>query len=118
MKSNREIIFEFNAAFDDGRNGDIAKLISDDFEWHMLGDSIIKGKENLLKFFAENPDMKVLMVTKDYIIVDEDSASVAGEVKCTDKTGQIYDMYYCDVYKLASGLITKMISYTVNKKKG
>lgn len=117
MKSNREIIIEFNKAFDQGRNDDIVKFVSEDFEWHMLGESIIKGKENLLKFFTTHPDMKVIDVTKDHIIVDKDTASVAGEVKCTDKTGQIYDMYYCDVYELAEGLITKMISYTVNKKK-
>jgi len=115
--NNREIIIEFNNAFDKGSSDDIAKFISEDFEWHMLGDSIIKGKESLLKFFAEHPDMKVITVSKDYIIVDGDKASVAGEVKCTDKTGKIYDMYYCDVYELEEGLITKMISYTVNKEK-
>ena len=117
MKSNRDIIIEFNTAFDKGNSDEIAKYVSDDFEWHLLGDSIIKGKENLLRFFAEHPDMKVITVSKDYIIIDGDRASVAGEVKCTDKTGTIYDMYYCDVYELAEGLITKMISYTVNKNK-
>jgi ketosteroid isomerase-like protein len=117
MKSNKEIIVAFNTAFDTGNSDDVATFISEDFEWHMLGDSVIKGKESLLKFFAEHPDMKVITVSKDHIIVDGDNASVAGEVKCTDKSGQIYDMYYCDVYELANGLITKMISYTVNKKK-
>jgi len=117
MNSNREIIIAFNTAFDNSNSDDIAKFIADDFEWHLLGDSVIKGKENVLQFFADHPDMRVITVTKDHIIVDGDSASVAGEVKCTDKTGQIYDMYYCDVYELANGLITKMISYTVNKKK-
>jgi ketosteroid isomerase-like protein len=117
MKSNREVIVEFNIAFDKANSEDIAKYVSDDFEWHLLGDSVVKGKENLLKFFAEHPDMKIITVSKDYIIVDGDTASVAGEVECTDGSGQIYDMYYCDVYELADGLITKMISYTVNKKK-
>lgn len=117
MNSNREIIIAFNTAFDQGSSEGIAQFISEDFEWHLLGDSIIKGKESVLQFFADHPDMRVITVTKDHIIVDGDSASVAGEVQCTDKTGQIYDMYYCDVYKLANGLITKMISYTVNKKK-
>ncbi|WP_316804112.1 nuclear transport factor 2 family protein [Pedobacter nototheniae] len=114
---NREIVIKFNTAFDKDTKEDIAKYVSEDFEWHMLGDSIIKGKENLLKFFAEHPDMKILSVSKDYILVDGDKASVAGEVKCTDKTGQVYDMFYADIYELADGLITKMISYTVNKKK-
>jgi ketosteroid isomerase-like protein len=117
MKTNREIIIEFNTAFDQGNNDGVAKYISEDFEWHMLGNSVIQGKENMLKFLEEHPDMKVLTVTKDYIIVDGNKASVAGEVECTDKTGQVYDMYYCDVYELADGLITKMISYTVHKKK-
>ncbi|MDN3581793.1 nuclear transport factor 2 family protein [Mucilaginibacter flavus] len=117
MNNNRNVIIDFNTAFDKGNSEGIARFISDDFEWHLLGDSIIKGKANVLKFFAEHPDMKIITVSKDYIIVDGDKASVAGEVQCTDKSGQVYDMYYCDVYELANGLITKMISYTVNKKK-
>lgn len=117
MADNRNVIIEFNTAFDKGNRDEIAKYISDNFEWHLLGDSIIKGKETVLQFFADHPDMKVITVSKDYIIVDGDRASVAGEVQCTDKSGQVYDMYYCDVYELADGLITKMISYTVNKKK-
>ncbi|HEX3383768.1 MAG TPA: nuclear transport factor 2 family protein [Mucilaginibacter sp.] len=117
MSNNRDIIIEFNAAFDKNSGEDVARCISEDFEWHMLGDSVIRGKANMLKFFAEDPDLKILTVSKDYIIIDGDRASVAGDVKCTDKSGQIYDMYYCDVYELADGLITKMISYTVNKKK-
>jgi ketosteroid isomerase-like protein len=117
MKTNREIVIEFNTAFDTNNNDDIAKLIAEDFEWHILGDCIIKGKENVLKFFAEHPDMKVITASKDYIIVDGNRASVAGKAKCTDKTGKICDMDYCDVYELAEGLITKMISYTVSKKK-
>lgn len=117
MKNNKEIIIAFNIAFDKGNSEEIAEFVTEDFEWHLLGDSVIKGKENLLQFFADHPDMKVITVTKDHIIVEGDTASVAGEVKCTDKTGQIYDMYYCDVYELTGGLIKKMISYTVNGKK-
>ncbi|MDB5158673.1 MAG: nuclear transport factor 2 family protein [Mucilaginibacter sp.] len=116
MKSNREIIIAFNTAFDNSDSAGIAKFISDDFEWHLLGNSVIKGKENVLQFFADHPDTRVITVSKDHIIVDGHSALVAGEVQCTDKSGQIYDMYYCDVYELAQGLITKMISYTVSKK--
>jgi ketosteroid isomerase-like protein len=115
--SNRDVIIDFNTAFDKGSGEEIAKFISNDFEWQMLGNSVIKGKGNMLKFFEEHPDIKIITVTKDYIIVDGDTASVAGDVVCTDKSGQVYDMHYCDVYELADGLITKMISYTVNKKK-
>lgn len=117
MKSNKEIIIAFNMAFDQGKSEDIAPLIAEDFEWHLLGDSVIKGKNNLLQFFADHPDMKIITVTKEHILADGDTAFVSGEVQCTDKSGQIYDLYYCDVYELADGLITKMISYTVNKKK-
>jgi len=114
---NKEIIIEFNVAFDKGVSNDIARFVTDDFEWHMLGDSVIKGKDNFLQFFVDHPDMKMISVTKDHIIVDGNTASLDGEVQCTDKSGKIYDMYYCDVYELENGLIKKMISYTVDKNK-
>ena len=115
--NNRGLIIEFNKAFDAGDAHQIAGFVTDDFEWHMLGDSVITGKAKLLEFFADHPDMKIINVTKDHILIDGDTASVDGEVQCTDKSGKVYDMYYCDVYELSRGLIKKMISYTVNKKK-
>lgn len=41
-----------------------------------------------------------------------------GEVLCRNsKSGEEYDMYYCDVYGLQNGKIKNMVTYSVNKKK-
>lgn len=113
----RQTIIEFNIAFELADVKTITKYITDDFEWHMLGESTVIGKDSFIQFFADHKDTKVLSTTKDHIIIDGDFVSVDGEVQCTDKSGKIFDMYYCDVYEFKSGLIKKMISYMVTKKK-
>jgi ketosteroid isomerase-like protein len=108
--TNKEIILEVIEAFDRGEGEAITKHMTDDVEWHMLGDQTYTGKEALKKFFADNTEMKVLSATKDHIIVD-------GQVQCTGPDGLFYDMYYCDIYELENFKVKRFTTYTVNKKK-
>jgi ketosteroid isomerase-like protein len=115
--TNKEIILEVIEAFDRGDGEAITKHMTDDVEWHMLGDQTYIGKEALKNFFADNTEMKVLSATKDHIIVDGDNIAVDGQVQCTGPDGLFYDMYYCDIYELENFKVKRFTTYTVNKKK-
>jgi ketosteroid isomerase-like protein len=117
IMENRALIMELVEAFDKSESEKILSYLSDDFQWHMLGDFFISGKENMSKFLQDHADMGILSCSKDRILVDGDRVAVEGEVQCSGKDEVIYDMYYCDIYELERGKVNKMISYTVNKKK-
>jgi ketosteroid isomerase-like protein len=114
---NRAIIVELVEAFDKSESEKILSYLTEDFQWHMLGDFVILGKENMSKFLKDHSDMVILACTKDHILVDGDRVAVDGEVQCTGKDKAVFDMYYCDIYELEKGKVNKMISYVVNKKK-
>jgi uncharacterized protein len=114
--NNNETIHQVIDAFDNNDTESILGLVTNNVEWHMLGDQVIKGKDGMKAFFEKNADMKMLTSTKDHIIVEGDRAAVDGHVQCTDKNGKLMDMYYCDVYELEQGKVKKMVSYTINKK--
>jgi uncharacterized protein len=115
--TNSETIHNVIDAFDNNDVDTILSLVTDDAEWHMLGDQVISGKEEMREFFSKNAGMKMLSSTKDHIIIEGDRAAVDGNVQCIGKNGLVMDMYYCDVYELEKGRVKKIVSYTVNKSK-
>ena len=115
--NNKETIQQVIDAFDNNDVDSILDLVTDDVEWHMLGDQVISGKDKLREFFSKNAGMKLLSSTKDHIIIEGDRAAVDGHVQCAGKNGEMADMYYCDVYELEKGKVKKIVSYTINKRK-
>lgn len=114
--SNREIVMEIVAAFDNNDIEAILNCVDDDIEWKMLGENTITGKENLRQFFADHTDMKMISSTKEHVIIDGDQACVAGTVNCSDGKGNDFYMHYCDIYEIVNGKIKTMITFSVNKK--
>jgi ketosteroid isomerase-like protein len=114
---NKEIIQEIILAFDNSDIETILRHVTDDIVWEMRDDKgmVVKGKENLLNFFSEYNEMRMVGSTKDHIIVDVDQVAVDGIVQMQGKDAVPFEMYYCDIYELKDGKINRMISY-VNKK--
>jgi uncharacterized protein len=115
--SNKEILQKVIDAFDANDIESIVKYMADDVEWHMLGDKIISGKDEVRKFFAENANRRMLSSTKNHVIIEGDHAAVDGDVQCTGEDGKPVNLYYCDIYELENGKVNKIVSYTLNKKK-
>ncbi|MES2276504.1 MAG: nuclear transport factor 2 family protein [Bacteroidota bacterium] len=113
---NKKVIAAIVQAFNDNDNEAILQYMTDDIEWHMLGDCILAGKQNIRDFFKNNPEVKVLNCTQDHFLVDGDVASVSGEIQCHNPSGKDFNMYYCDIYELTGGKVKKMITYGINKK--
>jgi ketosteroid isomerase-like protein len=112
---NRQIIEIITKAFNDNDDETILKYMADDVEWHILGDDVISGKENVGHFFSMNPEIKMITCTQDHFLIDGDVASVSGEVQCQNRDGKVFDMYYCDIYELLDSKVKKMITYGVKK---
>jgi ketosteroid isomerase-like protein len=97
--NNRKVIEDVIAAFDANDVAAILNNMTDDVEWEMLGDATMSGKEAIRQ-----------------MIIEGDQAAVTGEVKCEGPNGTLMDMYYCDIYELTDGKVSRMISYPINKK--
>lgn len=115
--TNKEIIMQVVDAFDTGNGDIITGHMTNDAEWHLLGDQAYHGKETIQKFFNDHQDVKVTNSIKNNIIVDGDTIAVSGEITCTTSNGELCDMYYCDIYEMENFKIKKLTSYTVGKKK-
>ncbi len=114
--TNKQTIENVIKAFEENNVEGILEQLTDDAEWHMLNDQTIKGKDAWRTFFGQHPEMTMVSSTTNHIIIDGDQAAVDGEVKCKDKDGNLFDMYYCDLYELRDAKVKKMVTYSINKK--
>jgi len=113
--NNRKVIEDIVAAFDANDVDAILNNMTDDIEWEMLGDATMSGKDAIRQMFT-GAETKMISSTKRHMIIEGDQAAVTGEVKCEGPNGTLMDMYYCDIYELTDGKVSRMISYPINKK--
>jgi len=113
--NNRQVIEAITKAFNDNDDEAIVSHMTDDVEWHLMGSNVMVGKQTIADFFKNNPQIKVINCTQDHFLVDGDQASVSGEIECRSNNGNIFKMYYCDIYELLNGKVKKMVTYGISK---
>ncbi|QNL49570.1 nuclear transport factor 2 family protein [Olivibacter sp. SDN3] len=114
--NTRDVIENIVDAFDRSDVEGILDIMAEGATWEMLGDKTFIGKDQIRDSLNGMADMEMLDSTKNHIIIEENNASVDGIVAYKGKDGKVHEMYYCDIYELSHGKVTKMISYTVNKQ--
>jgi|SRR5471030_1061601 len=113
--NNRQVIAAITEAFNTNNDEAILTHMTDDVEWHMLGNNVMAGKQTIADFFKNNPQIKVINCTQDHFLVDGDQASVSGEIECSNNEGKPFKMYYCDIYELLNGKVKKMVTFGISK---
>ncbi|WEK38340.1 MAG: nuclear transport factor 2 family protein [Candidatus Pseudobacter hemicellulosilyticus] len=111
----KQIIRQIIALFDNNDTEGLINIVTDDFEWIMVGDMTVKGKEELKKMFAASGDMEMLSATKDHLVV-EGNTGVCDGIVTMKENGEEKERHYCDIYELQGEKLKKMTTYIVNKR--
>lgn len=114
-ESNKKIIKDVNAAFEQNNPEVFLDHCSQDVKWFMAGDETRTGKQAISDFVKNTGDMKIEKLTIDKIIADENSAAAYGEMTMDEK-GTKTNYSYCDVYTFAADQITELRSFVVKQK--
>ena len=101
--------------FDNNDSDGLIALVTDDFEWQMLGDRAVNGKDELQKLFADTGNTEVVACTKEMKLLDGNKAACNGLVTMKNPNGDISEMYYCDLYEFENGLLKKIVTYNLKK---
>lgn len=109
----KQILKDLNIAFAKGEVQLILDMLTEDVEWNMVGDKIMKGKEEVAKDLESMKDYTALEINIDHIITHGKDAACDGSfmMKNGDKFG------FCDVYEFENNSktanIKRMISYAI-----
>ncbi len=115
MTKKEKLLRELNEAYANNDSDYIIENVTDDIQWDIIGDRLIKGKENFMKAITEMAGDTPYQLTISHIITHGDSAAVDGTMKTPD--GNTYA--FCDIYKFSgfkNAKIKKMTSYAIHVK--
>ncbi len=116
MTTNGKFLKEFNEAYANKDKAFIFQNITDDIIWDMVGDRLIRGKEEFIQHWEEMETAATYALEIKNIITHGKMAMVEGSMKMTDPSGKEGIFAFCDVYKF-SGFknlkIKEMTSYVI-----
>ncbi|TFB19506.1 nuclear transport factor 2 family protein [Filobacillus milosensis] len=117
MATEKQKFFEeFNEAFMTGDLKFILNSVTEDVQWEMVGDDIIKGKNALEEALGGMKTNDTFKLNIHHSITHGLEAAVNGVITFTTKVGEDKKYGFCDVYKLdsfKSGKIKELTSYVV-----
>jgi ketosteroid isomerase-like protein len=111
--SNKNIVEKVNAAFADNNVDGFLGYCADDVTWSMVGDTTVKGKEEIRKWM-KSMDMEAPAFTVDAVIADGDRVAAFGDMTMKNKEGKVVPYSYCDVYRFRDGKIVELRSFVVS----
>jgi len=111
------LLKKLNEAYASGDVEFIAGCVTDDIQWHLAGQTTIKGKKD---FLAEMQNMSKdarQEITISRIITHGIDACVEGKITMADTSGSVSRFAFCDVYKFnkfKAGKVKDIVSYVVS----
>jgi len=113
---NQALFEKVLQTFDNNDSDGLIALVTDDFEWQMLGDQTIKGKDQLEKLFADTGNTEMVGCTKEMKILEGNKAACNGIVTMKNGNGDEFEMYYCDLFEFENGRLKKIVTYNLKKE--
>lgn len=114
-ENNKAILEEANAAIDEGNYEGFLSFCTDDTEWTFVGDKVLKGKEAVRQWMAdeyvEPPENKVAD-----LIAEGDFVTAIGELTIKDKDGKATHYSYCDVWRFRDGKMVELRAFVIETK--
>ena len=91
-------------------------FLTDDIEWNIVGDKILKGKADVIEFcnttaryFAEVSTKFVLI----NLICDGERVAIDGTAEFINKENKFIQISSCDVYQFENNCIKSITSYCI-----
>ncbi|MEP6848107.1 MAG: nuclear transport factor 2 family protein [Acidobacteriota bacterium] len=108
----KEIVQKVNEAFTQDKTEEFLALCRDDITWRVVGDTVVKGVENI-RTYINSVDCEPPQFTVENLIVEGETAIANGEMTMTAKNGSLEQYSFCDVYRFSGEKIVELTSYIV-----
>lgn len=117
MTTKERFLRDMNKAFANNDVDYLAKCVTDDIQWNIIGEDTIWGKTSFRKALKEMGDEENLFDLQiDDIIIHQNKAVVEGSM--ISRGGKTYA--FCDIYTFVNSdkpIIQEMSSYVITMRK-
>ena len=113
MADNKEIVEKVNAAFAANNMEGFLSFCADDFEFTMVGDKPLQGKQAVRQWMSSMGDMEPPRISNIRVIAEGDAVASHGTMTMKDKEGKTTPYAYCDIYQFRDGKIVKLTAFVM-----
>jgi ketosteroid isomerase-like protein len=111
-EQNKIILEQANAMITKGDYEGFLSFCTENTEWTLVGDQVLRGKEAVRQYMAttyvEPPKFMV-----ENLIAEGDFVTAVGRISLIDKDGKVTDYNYCDVWRLQDGKLAELKAFVI-----
>jgi SnoaL-like domain len=103
-------------AFSGGKFEFAYPYLSDDIKWNIVGDKILSGKNDLIKFCDQTAEYFLTVTTRfnmSNVIVGDNTVAINGTAEFINKENKKTVVASCDVYIFENGKLKEVTSYCI-----
>jgi ketosteroid isomerase-like protein len=109
---NRQTVERINEAFRNNDVNDFLSCCADDIEWRMVGESSMRGKDEIRAWMAKGPsEPPNFSVAR--VIAEGDFVAVYGDMTMTEHGEKDVPYSYCDIYHFENDKVVELRSYVI-----
>ena len=113
---NQQLFHDIIHSYDNSDTQTFLELLSEDFEWHMVGDQVIRGKKGVKELFEQmEGNFRVISNEWTVKLLAGDTA-VANGLTVVEEDGAVMKRLFCNIYEFSNGKLQKMSSYTIKRE--
>jgi hypothetical protein len=93
--------------------------LSDTIQWHLIGDKVLKGKQDIMATCAQSTEYLASVTTqfsKFKVVVEENCVVIDSEAAYIDEKQEKTVVASCDIYEFMGGQISNINSYCIEIK--
>ena len=109
--ANKEVVAKINKAFEAGDVEAFLAFCPDDFEWTMVGQTPLRGKEAIRAFMGSVPS-NVPVFTVDALVAEGDIVTCVGDMTMKED-GRVVPYSYCDVWRFRGGTPVTLKAFVI-----
>lgn len=111
--ANKATIREYMRAFAASDHAAVLACLTDDVEWIMPGAFHLNGKP-AFDAEIENPEFESRpAITLTRLVEEGDLVVAEGRVRCAKKSGERFEVVFCDVFVMSQTKIRQLTSYVM-----
>jgi hypothetical protein len=107
-----QLVEDLAVALSTGDRGTVARLVTDDAQWRVIGGNTLRGREAVLQAIEHVDRGSIVMLTVWHVITHGKSGAVNGTIQNADGTRE-----FCDVFEFESAKgtsISQVTSYRID----
>ena len=109
--NNKELVERLNKTFETNDVEGLLAYCADDFEWTMVGEKPLRGKDAVRSFMSGGPSEPPAF-TVDTIVAEGDCVICIGDMTMK-QDGKMVPYSYCDVWRIRDGKVVSLRAFVI-----